>query len=320
MIAFLFLPNTHTHVHTHTQDELEFKPPKGFVAPAHSHPTRAFTATYSTEAKSSTPSSPTPTAATLARGRSGTTLSSDTTADTAAIKPAAIVSSKSAVTVRPNAPAAPGSPALDSDALRRKLEQALAEILTLRNERDKSVAEHSNTQMLYMAEKEKTEKLLAALRKLGTQSPPAPGSAAPPQANAADVGALQAELSRLRADLDTKTQVIAEQQQALDAYCVDESQHADAQQLRAELDATRSENVQLYAQLEAANGANAQLQASLDAAAAAPTGAGSDTEAQERIVALEDRLTKLVSVVSVLMEQNRALKDRLGLQQPPPAQ
>lgn len=216
--------------------------------------------------------------------------------------------------MRSNAPA-PGSPALDSDGQRRKLEQALAEILTLRNERDKSVAEHSNTQMLYMAEKEKTDKLLAALRKLGTQTPPAPGSSAPPpassQTSAADVSALQAEVARLRSDLDTKAQVIAEQQQALDAYCVDESQHADAQQLRAELDAARSENVQLYAQLEAANAANAQLQA------ASSGGGASDAESQERIVALEDRLTKLVSVVSVLMEQNRALKDRLGLQQPP---
>lgn len=309
------------HSLDHQQDELEFKAPKGFVAPANSHqqPTRAFTATYSTEAKSSAPSSPTPIGGTLVRGRSGTTLTDNATADTA-IKPPALVSSKSAVTVRPNA-GAPGSPALDSDGQRRKLEQALAEILTLRNERDKSVAEHSNTQMLYMAEKEKTEKLLAALRKLGTQSPPAPGSAPSSQsAPAADVAALQAEVARLRSDLDTKTQVIAEQQQALDAYCVDESQHADAQQLRAELDAARSENVQLYAQLEAANGANAQLQASLDAALAAAGGGASDVESQERIVALEDRLTKLVSVVSVLMEQNRALKDRLGLQQTAPQQ
>lgn len=211
----------------------------------------------------------------------------------------------------------PGSPALDSDGLRRKLEVALAEILTLRNERDKSVSEHTNTQMLYMAEKEKTEKLLAALRKLGTQSPPAPGSQPPPQTNGTqstgDVAALQAEVARLRGDLDTKTQVIAEQQQALDAYCVDEAQHADAQQLRAQLDAVSAENSQLYTQLETANNANAQLQASLSGAIAAGAGAPSASdESQERIIALEDRLTKLVSVVSVLMEQNRALKDRLG--------
>jgi hypothetical protein len=301
---------------------LEFKLPKGEVSSSgsvHSHqPTRAFTATYSTEAKSSTPSSPTPsTPSSLLRGRSGTTL-------TAASDPPPLVSSKSAVTIRPahtanNSSSTPNSPALDSDGLRRKLEVALAEILTLRNDRDKSVAEHTNTQMLYMAEKEKTEKLLAALRKLGAQSPPAPGSQAPTQANGAqstgDVAALQAEVARLRSDLDTKTQVIAEQQQALDAYCVDEAQHADAQQLRAQLDAVRAENAQLYTQLESANNANAQLQASLSDASAAAAAAGAPStsdESQERIIALEDRLTKLVSVVSVLMEQNRALKDRLG--------
>jgi hypothetical protein len=174
----------------------------------------------------------------------------------------------------------------DSDGIKRKLELALAEIITLRQERDKAVADCSNAQMLLLAEKEKTEKLLSVVR-VNKATADAASLTASPVPVGVDVAALQAEVARLRSELDTKIQVIAEQQQALDEYCKEET-HAPVPAAAAPLAADSVEVERLRAQLAVANHDHQQV--------------------SERAAALEERLAKMVSVVSVLMEQNRQLK------------
>lgn len=272
-------------------DELDFKLPKGLSPPAHAHPPRAFTQTYTTEARSSPALAP----------------RADATADTGSLtksasvnhvksSAAAAVAASAAVGSGPgsgpgSAVASPTLQRLDPDATKRKLELALAEILTLRHDRDKAVADRENAQLLLLAEKEKTEKLLAAVRKAQADAAAATAaSAAPvaPNSSGELVTSLQAEVARLRSELDTKMQVIAEQQHALDEYCADET--AGSAAAAVPVDSVELERLQ--AQLAVANHDNEQLSA--------------------RAAALEERLAKMVSVVTVLMEQNKQLKDRLG--------
>jgi hypothetical protein len=260
-------------------DELDFKLPKAMSPPVSgSLPARAFTQTYSTEAR------PAPAVdsglGTLSKASSISHISK------------AVPASASASAV-----ASPTLQRMDSDVVKRKLELALAEIITLRQERDRAVADCSNAQLLLLAEKEKTEKLLSVVRvnkatadaaALGA-SPPPPQQPPVTASNGAEVAALQAEVARLRSELDTKIQVIAEQQQALDEYCKEEAEAATAAVAAVVVPPVDSVEVErLRAQLAATEHDHRQV--------------------AERAAALEERLAKMVSVVSVLMEQNRQLK------------
>jgi uncharacterized small protein (DUF1192 family) len=257
-------------------DELDFKLPKAMSPPVSgSVPARAFTQTYSTEARPAPAVDSGP--GTLTKASSISHMSK------------AVPGSASASAV-----ASPTLQRMDSDVVKRKLELALAEIITLRQERDRAVADCSNAQLLLLAEKEKTEKLLSVVRvnkatadaaALGASPPPPPVTAG----NGAEVAALQAEVARLRAELDTKIQVIAEQQQALDEYCKEEAEAATAAAAAVVVPPGDSVEVErLRAQLAATEHDHRQV--------------------AERAAALEERLAKMVSVVSVLMEQNRQLK------------
>mmetsp|Transcript_1279 Transcript_1279/g.2233 ORF Transcript_1279/g.2233 Transcript_1279/m.2233 type:complete len:323 (-) Transcript_1279:11-979(-) len=155
------------------------------------------------------------------------------------------------------------------------------EIQQLKQQLSKLQQENEDTQLLFMAEKEKTEKLQSALIEAKNNNA---AMVAISQSNNSDqnssqlINQLQNQINQLNMELTTKNAVIADLQSTVDKSCEPNATSSDA------------DLQQRHNQLQAEN-----------------------TALSQRAIDLEDRLQKMVVVVKKMMEQNKTLKSRASV-------